>query len=139
MVYYFVVSEELIAANSFAMRIPDLFSYDLHDYINRIKILNEIMVDKERNKGKQHICYKLEQWNKIGNFDTLNSISEHITPVQLMESLGNFNHAVSVVGKWIFDYNNKKYLLLSIESLNLICYFSKEEKDLHCLTEFFMM
>ena len=31
-------------------------------------------------------------------FDILNDISENITLVQLMESLGNVNHAISIVG-----------------------------------------
>ena len=38
-----------------------------------------------------------------------------------MYSLGDVNHAVSVVGKWIFDSNNKNMLPLTIESLDLIC------------------
>ena len=38
-----------------------------------------------------------------------------------MDSLGNVGHAVSVVGQWIFDSNNKKSLPLTIYSLNLIC------------------
>ena len=41
-----------------------------------------------------------------------------------MESLGNANHAVSVVGKWIFDSNYEEPLPLKIKSLNFIysCY-----------------
>ena len=45
-----------------------------------------------------------------------------------MNSLGNLNHAVSVVGKWIFDYKYQKALPLTIESLNIICFFSDKEK-----------
>ena len=55
------------------------------------------MSDKARRFGEKHICYKLEQWNKTGTFDILNNISEYVTLVQLMDSLGNVNHAVSVV------------------------------------------
>ena len=35
-----------------------------------------------------------------------------------METVGNVNHAVSIVGYWIFDSNYKKSLLLKLESLN---------------------
>ena len=42
---------------------------------------------------------------KIGTFDIMNNISEHFTLLQLMDSLGNVNNAVSVVGMWIFDPN----------------------------------
>ena len=45
-----------------------------------------------------------------------------------MDSIGNANNAVSVVGKWIFDSNDKKMLPLTIESLNLVCACSDEDQ-----------
>ena len=39
----------------------------------------------------------------MGYFDILTDISEHVILVQLMDYLGNTNHAISVVGYWIFD------------------------------------
>ena len=57
----------------------------------------------------------------MGYFDILTDISEHIILVQLMDSLGNTNHAISVVGYWIFDYNYKRALVLNRESLDMIC------------------
>ena len=51
-----------------------------------------------------------------------------------MDSFGNMNHSFSVVRKYIFDSNDKKALLLNIDSLGLICacsngddYFSKSQ------------
>ena len=38
-----------------------------------------------------------------------------------MDSLGNVNHAISVVGHWIFDSNYNKVLVLNVESLYMIC------------------
>ena len=67
------------------------------------------MFDKKRNKFKQCLCYKLEQWNKIGSFDILNNISEHITWVQFIESIGNVNNVVSVVGRQIFNSNYENF------------------------------
>ena len=60
------------------------------------------------------------------SFDLLDNISEHVTLVQLMDSLGNVNNSVSVLGGCIFDYNYKTYLPLTIESLNLLCSCSKK-------------
>ena len=60
------------------------------------------MVDKNMNKGEQHLHYKLEKLNKTSCFYMMNNISNHVTLLQFMDSLGNANHAVSVVGKWIF-------------------------------------
>ena len=57
----------------------------------------------------------------------MNSISEYVTLVQLMDSVGNVNHAVSVVGKWIFDSNDKKSFLLYNDSLDLIFACSDED------------
>ena len=39
-----------------------------------------------------------------------------------MESLVSLNHAISIVGHWVFDYNYKKSLCLTQESLDIICY-----------------
>ena len=51
----------------------------------------------------------------------LNDISEDVTLVQLMDSLVNMNHAISILGYWIFDSNNKKTLFKRQESLDIIC------------------
>ena len=41
-------------------------------------------------------------------FDILYNISEHVTLVQLMESFGNVNPTVSVVGECIFGSNYQR-------------------------------
>ena len=38
-----------------------------------------------------------------------------------MDSLGNVNHAISVVGSWIFDSNYERALVFNKESLDMIC------------------
>ena len=85
------------------------------------------MTDEAIKKGYQCLCYKLEQWKKTGTFDILNNISEYLTLVQLMDSLDNVNHAVSVVGEWVFYSSYKKSFLLNINSLNLSSAYSDEE------------
>ena len=45
--------------------------------------------------------------------DILNIISEYATLVQLMESLGYINHAISTVGYCISESNNEKALFLT--------------------------
>ena len=51
------------------------------------------------------VHYKLEKYRKKGEYDILKNIFANVTLVQLMDSLGNGNHAISVVGSWIFDSN----------------------------------
>ena len=46
-------------------------------------------------------------------FDIINNIREYVTMVQLMESLGNVNHDISIVGYWIFESNYKESLCLT--------------------------
>ena len=58
---------------------------------------------------------------KKGYYDILTYISENVTLVQLMDYLENENHAISVVGYWMFDLNYKRALVLNIESLDMIC------------------
>ena len=38
-----------------------------------------------------------------------------------MDSLGNVNHAICVVGYWISESNYKKSLVLNRSSLDMIC------------------
>ena len=38
-----------------------------------------------------------------------------------MDSIGNVNHAISVVGNWIFDSNYERSLVLNNASLDMIC------------------
>ena len=59
----------------------------------------------------------MEKWKKTGTFDILNNISEYVTLVKLMDLLGNANHAVSVVGEWIFDSNVQKGLAIEYLSI----------------------
>ena len=51
----------------------------------------------------------------------MTDISEHVTLFQLMNTLVNVNHAIGVVGYWIFDSNYKIALVLNRESLDMIC------------------
>ena len=57
---------------------------------------------------------------KKGQFEIIHDISENITLVQLIDSVGNVNHAFSIVRYWIFDSKYKKALPLTLNSLNLI-------------------
>ena len=49
-----------------------------------------------------------------------------------MDSLGNFNHAISVVGSWIFDSNYERALVLNKESLDMVCAPSVGEEQAAC-------
>ena len=57
----------------------------------------------------------------MGDYKILEDISENVTLVQLMDSLGNVNHAISGVGNWIFDSNYEIALVLNRASLEMIC------------------
>ena len=51
----------------------------------------------------------------------LEDISANVTLVQLIDSLGNVNNAISVVGNWIFDSNYEIALFLNRSSLVMSC------------------
>ena len=70
---------------------------------NRIDVAKAILKSKRKFKGEQRVYYSLRKYDNMGSFDILTDISEHVTLVQLMYSLGNVIHAISVVGYWIFD------------------------------------
>ena len=52
----------------------------------------------------------INKWKVKGSFDIMNDISEKFTLVKLMDTVENLNHAVSIVGHWIFNYNYKNAL-----------------------------
>ena len=79
------------------------------------------MLNRRKIKGEQNLRYNLTIWRENDTFDILNDISEFFTLVQLMDSLGNMNHAISILGHWIFDSNYKNILCLTQELLDLIC------------------
>ena len=68
------------------------------------------MKDKLRNKGQHHLRYNLKKWVRSSNFDILNVINDFFTLVQLMDTTGNVNHTISIVGYWIFDSNKKNFI-----------------------------
>ena len=73
-------------------------------------------------KGEHNLQYNLTMWKKNDAFDILNDIIEYVTLAQLMYPIGNVNHAISIVGHWIFDSNNEKALCLTQEQFDIICY-----------------
>ena len=79
------------------------------------------MSNRRKIKCEQNLRYNLTIWRGDDAFDILNYISENVTLVQLMDSLGNVNRAISIVGHCIFDSNYNKSLCLTQKSIDLIC------------------
>ena len=73
-------------------------------------------------KGEHNLRYNMKVWHKNDDFDILKNIGEYVTLVQLMVSLVNANHSISIVGHWIFDSNYEKSLFFTQESLDVICF-----------------
>ena len=65
--------------------------------------------------------YKVIKYKKMGDYKILEDISANVTLVKLMDSLENVNHAISIVGSWIFDSNYERALVLNRASLDMIC------------------
>ena len=62
-------------------------------------------------KFGQQRQYKLKQLKNV-TFDIIHDISENITLVQFLDTIGNVNHDVSVSGRWIYYSNYNKLLPL---------------------------
>ena len=88
---------------------------------NHIHFVTAIMINNKIDKGEAGVHYKLIKYKKMGDYEILENISANVTLVQLMDSLGNVNHSISVVGSWIFDSNYEKALVLNKASLDMIC------------------
>ena len=68
---------------------------------------------RKKIKGEQNLRYNIAIWNKNDAFEILSDISENVTLVELMDSLGNVNNDIIIVGNWIFDSNYTKALYLT--------------------------
>ena len=55
------------------------------------------MKNKLRHKGEQRLRYNLKKLKNRGTFDILNDMSENVTLVQLMDTLVNVNHDISIL------------------------------------------
>ena len=104
---------------------------------NRIDFANDIMLNNKRNKGEARVHYKLIKYKNKGDYKILEDISADVTLVQFMDSLGNVNHDISVVGNWIFDSNYERALVLNKASLDIICTPSVGEEQDAIFTFFF--
>ena len=48
-------------------------------------------------------------------------LSDNVTLSQAMDYLGNKKNAFNIFGYWIFDSNNEKSLVITRESLDIVC------------------
>ena len=87
---------------------------------NRNDFANDILKNNKINKGKTKVRYILIKYEQKGTYTNLKDISDHFTLVELMDSLGNVNRDISVVGYFIFDSNCEKALVLNRASLEII-------------------
>ena len=88
---------------------------------NCIHFENDILKNKKIKVGETRVHYNLIKYKEMREYNLLEYISEKVTLVHLIDSLGNVNHAISVVGNWIFDSNYEKALVLNRASLDMIC------------------
>ena len=93
------------ADNAISIRIEESLKSEV---VNRIDFENDILENKKRNVGEARVKYNLINYKKMYEHKFLEDISENITLGQLMDSLGNMNHDISVVGNWIFESNYEK-------------------------------
>ena len=66
------------------------------------------MKNKLRHIGEQHQKYNINKQKNKGSCDILDDISENVTLVQLMDTLGNVNNDISILGYWVFYHKNEK-------------------------------
>ena len=88
---------------------------------NRIDFGNAILKNEKIMKGEPRVYYSLSKYEKMGSYDILTDMSEHVTLEQLIYYLVNVNRAISVFGSWIFDSKYERALVLNRESLDMIC------------------
>ena len=66
-------------------------------------------------QGEPIVYYRLSKYKKMGSYDSLKGIGEPVTLLQLMDSLVNVIHSISVVGYCIFHLNYEREIVLNRE------------------------
>ena len=120
----FVSIKKIKAVNAISLRIEESLKSKM---VNRIDFANAILKNEKIIKREPKVHYSLITYKKKVSYDILTDISEHVTLVQLMDSLGNVNHDISVVGYLILDSNYKRALVINRESLDMIYALSVDE------------
>ena len=77
--------------------------FESNGYTDRIVFENNIMVNMVQKEGEKWLCYTFKSWKQSELFDIINYISEYVTLVQLVDTVQNVSHAVSIAGTRIFD------------------------------------
>ena len=101
------------AINALVNRITELLTLQIDKFRNIIHFYTYMTTNRMHIKGENHLRYNMKIWNKNDAFYILKNISEYVTLVQLMDSLGDVNHAISIVGYCIFYSNYEKALCLT--------------------------
>ena len=115
----FAINKHFKAANAIYIRIKESLKSELG---NRIDFANEIMLNRKRNKDEARVHSKLMKYKKIGDYKILEDISANVTLVQLMDSIGNVNNAISDLSQFESNIQLSKTLkaifTFPIETIN---------------------
>ena len=95
------------SADAISLRIEESLESEVG---NCIVFANDIL--KNETKGEPKVYHSPVKYKKKGYGDILKDISKIFALAQFVDHLGNLNHAISVVGYWIFDSNYKKALVI---------------------------
>ena len=106
------------AANGLSLRIHESLESEVG---NSIDFANVIFKSEKTIQRKPRVYYIPRKYKQKGSYDILENISGNVNLVQLMDSLGDVNHAISVVGYWVLESNYKKSLVINRASLDMIC------------------
>ena len=80
--------------------IKELLVFESNMCAEWISFDNNIVFDKERNKGEQPSDFKINQYDKMVIFDIFNDISERVALIVLMETDGNVTCTMLFCGAW---------------------------------------
>ena len=131
---YFFYSGEYVYVEAIERRNKSSLYYQENGYTSIINFATVIMFHQEKNIGEQCLRFNIILWKNQGSFHAFNDISDHLTLLQLMDSIGIINNAVSIFGKWIFDSNLIKIYCYRYNHLTSY-YHLPMEKKLHCLRQ----
>jgi hypothetical protein len=88
--------------------------------LNPLEYVRKVFQEEMNTSEGRNFEYVLLGYQKMKRWDPLESSKEYMLCVcGIQSSDGKTDHAVCIVGNWIFDSNFKKALSLNMESLNL--------------------
>ena len=101
-----------VHASEYIIRRKQLSLIFIHDE-GQMQFLHNTLMGINREKKNKKYIIKFRNGKKTTTFDILQNHSNYPTVCLLLDTAHRTDHCITILGKWIFDYNLESALTLT--------------------------